>query len=250
MAPLMADLLGFNNPLEVKPEIKMEPEAQEPEREIEVKLELLRPEVGDEDDQETIHVCNMCYKCFTHQSQLEDHKLLEHRGKCQNPYMCGKCSEPFSTGDKLRDHCFVFSSDCSLEDRYFVCPSCYMTFRDLDLYMTHCSKHNVNRMHQCDLCDKSFTRVALLNEHKRTHNKDHPFQCKECGKVFCRKSVLMKHGRVHRGERPYQCKICAKTFTEGSSLQSRFQWSFRYMFVTNGRYKGQGNFINTLSPEC
>ena len=38
--------------------------------------------------------------------------------------------------------------------------------------------------------------------------------------------------------------------TVGTMMENRFQWSFRYMFVTNGRYKGQGNFINTLSPEC
>ena len=38
--------------------------------------------------------------------------------------------------------------------------------------------------------------------------------------------------------------------TVGTMMENRFQWSFRYMFVTNGRYKGQGNFFNTLSPEC
>ena len=294
-SPLMADLLEFNNPTEVKPEIKLEPEVEEPEAEM---------------DQETIHVCSKCDKCFTLQSQLEEHNLSEHGEEtkprvrlfcnelfttqsaldehklhdhvdqkpniCQicyenfaspellsehsaahhqavenvsedkaeeedveiyakpfspdkgnvseNLYMCGKCSKSFSTEDQLRDHCFIFASDCSLEDRSFVCPSCYMTFRDLDLYLTHCSKHmNVNKKHQCDQCDKSFARVALLNEHKRTHNSEHPFQCKECNKVFSRKSALMKHGRVHKGMRPYQCEICAKTFTEGSSLRTHLR---------------------------
>ena len=139
------------------------------------------------------------------------------------PYMCGRCDATFASGTKLRRHCEELVNDCSCSPiQSFICRFCYLAFTDLDLYLSHCSKHiRVKVRHKCDQCDKTYARVTMLNEHKLTHASEHPFQCHDCNKLFTRKSGLTKHKRLcHDGQRPYKCQECGRTFTESSSLNS------------------------------
>ena len=123
-SPLMADLLEFNNPTEIKPEIKLEPEEEEPEEEIE---------------QETIHVCNTCDKCFALQSQLEKHKLLEHCDETK-PHICAFCNELFITQSALNEH--------------------------------KLQEHVDQKPNICHICYKNFASPELLSEHSATHHQD------------------------------------------------------------------------------
>ena len=113
-SPLLADLLEFNDPTKVKPEIKLEPETEKPQQET---------------DQQTIHVCDTCSKMFSHQYQLEDHKLLEHSGETK-PYVCFLCDELFTTQIALDEHKFSKHVD----QKPNVCPICYEIFASRSCY--------------------------------------------------------------------------------------------------------------------
>ncbi|KAJ8706481.1 hypothetical protein PYW07_012559 [Mythimna separata] len=67
--------------------------------------------------------------------------------------------------------------------------------------------NNGEKQYECNICLRSFRDNNDLVKHAGIHAGEKPFKCKLCQKKFTAKGALTKHIRIHNGENPYKRKI-------------------------------------------
>lgn len=201
----------------------------------------------DNEDEESYHTCNRCFKVFGTKGKLKEH---------------------------LKSHGIVSKSGNSKRNRKVLCNLCHMAFDSQTALTKHkAQEHNSKQnddddddedmedddsrqsdssqqssvIYGCDICDSTFATKEKLRHHKeKSHQikikRTENMYCKYCKIAFKTTSEFVKHMHVEHGEsakpktvkstkavdpKPHKCTICKKAFSSTGALNTHFGWHKR-----------------------
>ncbi|XP_031216562.1 zinc finger protein 263 isoform X2 [Mastomys coucha] len=157
-----------------------------------------------------LHLCSLCGKNFSNNSNLIRHQRIHAAEKL---CMDVECGEVFGG----HPH-FLSLHRTHVGEEAHKCLECGKCFSQNTHLTRHQRTHTGEKPFQCNVCGKSFSCNSNLNRHQRTHTGEKPYKCPECGEIFAHSSNLLRHQRIHTGERPYRCSECGKSFSRSSHL--------------------------------
>ncbi|XP_052050879.1 zinc finger protein 263 isoform X2 [Apodemus sylvaticus] len=157
-----------------------------------------------------LHLCALCGKNFSNNSNLIRHQRIHAAEKL---CMDVECGEVFGG----HPH-FLSLHRTHVGEEAHKCLECGKCFSQNTHLTRHQRTHTGEKPFQCNVCGKSFSCNSNLNRHQRTHTGEKPYKCPECGEIFAHSSNLLRHQRIHTGERPYRCSECGKSFSRSSHL--------------------------------
>ncbi|XP_021488109.1 zinc finger protein 263 isoform X2 [Meriones unguiculatus] len=157
-----------------------------------------------------LHLCPLCGKNFSNNSNLIRHQRLHAAEKLCMDVDCG---EVFGG----HPH-FLSLHKTQVGEEAHKCLECGKCFSQNTHLIRHQRTHTGEKPYQCNVCGKSFSCNSNLHRHQRTHTGEKPYKCPECGEIFAHSSNLLRHQRIHTGERPYRCSECGKSFSRSSHL--------------------------------
>lgn len=196
-----------------------------------------------QNNQISMHKCNLCNETFNHASNLSHHKKTKHLGikRQYKSVPCNICGNIFSTNASQQRHIKIVHNG----EKSFICPICDKKFGQLVGLNKHISCFHYNeRNFKCDQCPKEYSTKDLLENHKishlpddlrelktkkiRKHNDNNGqyqklfnkkrFICEICGKSI-RHSAMVAHIRMHKGITPYSCELCPSKFGTKQKLK-------------------------------
>ncbi|KAJ9596357.1 hypothetical protein L9F63_012632 [Diploptera punctata] len=122
--------------------------------------------------------CNMCYICFSDESEYSTHLYKQHGEKSSR------------NGPQL-----VYIRMSTQDEVSLTTIKSYISHVDNCKESPH---HTTDKDFSCNSCNKSFLRKSHLKEHIQIiHSKVKLFTCLICKKSFGRKSGLNRHERTH-----------------------------------------------------
>ena len=121
--------------------------------------------------EEKLHKCKYCDKCFTRLSVCKTHERI-HTG--EKPYQCKYCDKSFSQ-----------LSNCKTHERI----------------------HTGEKLYKCKYWDECFTRLSVCKKHERIHTGVKPYRCKYCDKPFNCSSRCKRHEMIHTRKKGSKCFI-------------------------------------------
>ncbi|XP_030377460.1 zinc finger protein 250-like [Scaptodrosophila lebanonensis] len=240
------------------------------------------------------YVCEFCSKDFAKSYDLIRHRRTHTK---ERPYTC-MCFKLFSTQAKLNEH----KKRLHLASKQNACHLCIASYsRKQDLYIHLREQHNASvqaaynehrkvkpdselsglihllpqpqpmkqlnilgRRYKCVYCAKHFTRKFNCRSHMITHlrhlldgepttnahgNKSSGVlsrkTCEYCGKTFQKPSDLTRHLRIHKGLKAHSCSVCQKRFTLKSTLTAHMQTHQSQRPVVNCQVCGKSYSSNT-----
>nr|XP_048288978.1 zinc finger protein 263 isoform X2 [Myodes glareolus] len=157
-----------------------------------------------------LHLCSLCGKNFSNNSNLIRHRRIHAAEKL---CMDVECGEVFGG----HPH-FLSLHRTHVGEEAHKCLECGKCFSQNTHLTRHQRTHTGEKPYQCSVCGKSFSCNSNLHRHQRTHTGEKPYKCPECGEIFAHSSNLLRHQRIHTGERPYRCRECGKSFSRSSHL--------------------------------
>ncbi|ERE67650.1 zinc finger protein [Cricetulus griseus] len=157
-----------------------------------------------------LHLCPLCGKNFSNNSNLIRHQRIHAAEKL---CMDVECGEVFGG----HPH-FLSLHRTHIGEEAHKCLECGKCFSQNTHLTRHQRTHTGEKPYQCNVCGKSFSCNSNLHRHQRTHTGEKPYKCPECGEIFAHSSNLLRHQRIHTGERPYRCSECGKSFSRSSHL--------------------------------
>jgi KRAB domain-containing zinc finger protein len=137
--------------------------------------------------------CKICDIKFKLNGHLESHNIIHgknsqnqirnHNGK----YKCGDCFRTFAYESELKKH--------SHKRKFgFSCSKCSENFTTQEKLWSHIDIHKAEYPFQCEVCKERFKQINYLNQHALKHKKvENPFICDHCGKEYQRKNHLGAH---------------------------------------------------------
>ena len=128
--------------------------------------------------------CTNTYKKYFSIQQTESHKGIHNDEKVHNCSTCDKC---FPLKSHLNVHPPKHTSEKS-----FTCSSCDKCFTWKGDLKKHQRIHTGENVYSCSTCEKCFTHMGHLEEHQRVHTGDKPYRCTTCDKCFTLKCHLDK----------------------------------------------------------
>lgn len=146
---------------------------------------------ANENDDEELHKCDICGKCFAWNHQLQYHKNIHRDNK---PVSCEVCSKKYTSISLLRKHLQLHNI------LIHHCTSCktakFQTLKELRLHRTNCGNIiDDSKMVACGNCGRKFRSVMGLNAHKKAckQNGKYEYFCIKCGRKFLTQNGLNVH---------------------------------------------------------
>ncbi|KAM8924048.1 uncharacterized protein RCH25_008816 [Pelodytes ibericus] len=126
----------------------------------------------------------------------------------------------------------------------FKCSECGRIYYNKSAYISHQTKHTIDRMYNCSDCQKYFAisdsvelptileedRLACsvckasttcefnLRKHYGLHLGKEVIPCSQCKKKSTDKYNILNHWRIQSAKDPLSCSVCGKCFTKSSHL--------------------------------
>lgn len=170
------------------------------------------------------YICDICNKCFSQFTELENHMFTHSRSK---PYACDQCDSRYANSFHLSHH----KKTAHEGIRAYSCEICGKHFAQSSNVKKHMLVHTGERPYRCSYCRKKFTRMSDMEMHKKTvHQGIYSHACKECGKCYCQIHHLRKHLLTHdkqrpQSEKPYACDQCSESYSSSSNLETHKKWT-------------------------
>ena len=162
--------------------------------------------------------CHDCYKSFTTNANLTDHKNFVHKGLYNK---CNLCNETFTSKGSKRNHQITKHTG-----KTFFCHLCEKSFLWQNNLITHIGSKHEGKKIDCGDCPSSFAyRTHFITHKKMKHPKsiiEPTFKCSQCEKGFGVERYLITHiKRMHEGTPgKYDCDKCDKNFQNMGSLEA------------------------------
>lgn len=128
-------------------------------------------------------------------------------------YQCEECGFLATCPAALEYHVALRHRD----DRPFVCPDCYKTFKHQNMLNAHLVVHTLDPV-VCETCGKTCKNKKLYANHKTIHTAEKKYQCSYCPYRSHVRKAVKRHETIHTGELNYACKSCEKKFRTSTLL--------------------------------
>ena len=211
------ETLAFEAPLNLKIEIKDEPELNAVvDKQIQAFEKLathykddssLKPgdnEIQDQDTESELEVKSP--ECATTEQTQQLHEGVQQ---------CPDCLEKFNCELLLARH--IKRS----HGRSFQCPECPKKFLKRDGVTQHFENKHRNIKYKCDQCTQTFGSKFRLDDHiNGIHKKTQIFECKKCDQSFTTRTQFYRHKYSAHPKNIFSCKICNIQFKSKHSLES------------------------------
>ena len=124
--------------------------------------------------------CNLCYKKFTSEKDLNRHQKTVHIPDDQKPFQCNLCGKGFKWSKQLEDHT---------------------------------NTHTGNKPYKCEICLSAFQNGSNLRSHKR---KKHGLQKQKQTKAHYY-DELDNPNSMLSDKKPHKCRYCPISFANTSN---------------------------------
>ncbi|XP_022316493.2 uncharacterized protein LOC111120106 [Crassostrea virginica] len=177
-------------------------------------LELLDEVLGEDDDDEDIHVLP---RRRGRKKRAPGAPKITRTPK-REPMTCPHCEETFT-----KEALFVIHVSEHTGVKPYICEvaECQKGFMSKFKLERHRLIHTCPRSHKCLYCDKSFNRKDHLKNHMVTHDPNKKrWVCEECGKEYCYNFSYRTHKAFHDADagRTTECGICHKHYESKEDL--------------------------------
>lgn len=216
-----------NAPLEIKTEIKDEPQdelhnASSEADDFKPALEDLKnfkcPLCIKEKNDETEYTVE---KLRTHYKQNHPGKRLRHsKFSSSESFPCDICGKEYRSTSAVKDH-------IETHNNYYFCEFCNASQKRILDYIIHRRAHSETGVFKCAMCDFNTEDINAITEHVNNHEEVPKYWCDQCKKGFTILPWFMEHDNYHTGLKPFDCEFCGKCF-----LYSRYLHAHKVNFHT------------------
>ncbi len=182
------------------------------------------------------HVCQLCYKSFSHLDTLATHmtthgekskacpkchklfhltsSLTEHMKVHERSEKIHKCTECDYTTDRKGNLCTHIHFVHRKPGRKFKCshPGCCKDYIHAEHLRRHMETHSSEKRYKCGDCQYSTHYERNLQLHRlQRHTSGTTVKCAVCGQILKSYLTLRRHMKIHE-EKKIECQTCGKMF--------------------------------------
>ncbi|KAL9915945.1 uncharacterized protein ACN2A1_002438 [Glossina fuscipes fuscipes] len=234
-------IVGSNKALEIKPEIKEEPELLITNTELKQSANLVDYSFNDHSNtdydsdynpSDTQNIISPHANCEeVKRSNSKRSRSLSYRTTKQNEsdkfiaehfkITCGVCQDPLENFNELQRH----FRKCHQRRAYVLC--CKKKLFKRSYLVDHIHQHLDPNYFKCDQCGKVMGNRRSLELHAKMHesNREKIHKCPVCGKAFAAWKVMRTHTLIHipEEERKFRCGECGKSFGDQYLLNNHIR---------------------------